>query len=154
MDSDHLGATLLRSKLSNQYIIYGPVDPEIITWSQSTSNVNSVWVKSVTILDLQEQPLLTTSAEKFSDPSTRKKLAQMAKDKGTKKILANTKVEKVNSKVHVKYLYNEKKLPKLDEHYFGSTKRISVLHNKIVFKPEVASGMDQYITKSWRMRTT
>ena len=117
MDNDHLGATLVQSKLSNQFIIYGPVDPEIITWSQSMSNVNYVCVKTVTVLDLQEQLLLTTSAEKISDPSTRDKLAQMAKEEVIKKILANTTVDKVNSKVHVKYLYNKKKLPKLGENF-------------------------------------
>ena len=101
----------------------------------------------MTILDLHEQFLPTTSAEKFSDPFTREILAQIIKDEGTKKIFANTTVDKVNSKVHVKYLYDEKKLPKLGENYFGATKSISVLHNKIVFKPEVASCMEQYLSK-------
>ena len=104
IDRENLGATLLQSQLSNQYIIYGSVDPEIITWSQSTSHVNSVCVKAVTMLALQEQILLTTSAEKFSDPSTREILAKMTKDEGTKKILANTTVDEVNNKVHVKFL--------------------------------------------------
>ena len=119
------------------------MDPEIIPWSQSTSNVNSVCVNSVTILDIQKQLLLTTSAEKFSDPSTREKFAQMAKDEGTKKILVTTMVDKVNSKVHVKYLYNKKKLPKLGENYLKNTKITSVLHKKIVFKPELHRGQPQ-----------
>ena len=51
---------------------------------------------------------------------------------------------KVNNKVSVKYLYKEK-LPKLGENFFGATKRASVLNIKIFPKPDVASGMDQYI---------
>ena len=111
------------------------------------SNVSSVHVKTMTILDLQEQLLLTTSAEKLSDPSTQEKLAQMAKEEEIKKILASTMVDKVNNKVHIEYLYDKKKLPKLGKSFYRATKRISVLHNKIVSKPEVASGMDQYINK-------
>ena len=101
LEDDKWGVSLLQSKLSNQFIIFGPVDPTIISWSQSVSNVKSVSVMSVTILDLQEQPLLTTSAEKFSDPSTPDKLTQMAKNEGTKRILRNTTVDRVNSKVHL-----------------------------------------------------
>ena len=65
---------------------------------------------SMSILDLQEQILLTTSTKKYSDPSNREKVAQVNKEKGIREILANTTVGKINNKVSVEYLYDEKKL--------------------------------------------
>ena len=74
---------------------------------------------------MQEQLLLKTSAEKFSDPSTQEKLAQMAKEEGMKKFLGSTTVDMVNNKVHIEYLYDEKKLPELGENFYGATKRVT-----------------------------
>ena len=65
---------------------------------------------SMSILDLQEQILLTTSTKKYSDPSNREKVAQVNKEKGIREILANTTVGKINNKVSVEYLDDEKKL--------------------------------------------
>ena len=58
---------------------------------------------------------------------------------------ANTTVDTINNKVSVKYLYDKEKLLKLDENFFGATKRASVLHYNIFPKPDIASGMDWYI---------
>ena len=55
---------------------------------------------------------------------------------------ANTTVDTINNKVSVKYLYDKEKLLKLDENFFGATKRASVLHYNIFPKPDIASGMD------------
>ena len=102
-------------------------------------------VMSVSVVDFQEQILMTISAEKYSDPTNREKVIQATKEKGIKEILANTTVDKVNNKVSVKYLYQEEKLAQLDENLFGATKRVSTLHAKIHSKPEIPTGMDQYI---------
>ena len=99
----------------------------------------------MSVLDIQEQFLPTISAEKYLDLSNREKLIQINKDKGIKEILANTTVDTINNKVSVEYVYDEEKLPKLGENFYGTIKRASVLHIKIFPKPDVASGMDQYI---------
>ena len=96
---------------------------------------------SVSMMDIQEQFLQTISAGKYLDLSNREKLIQINKNYGIKEILANNIVDTTN-KVSVKYLYNEEKLPKLGENFYGATKRASVLHIKIFPKPDVASGME------------
>ena len=55
------------------------------------------------------------------------------------------KICQSSTKVSVKYLYDKEKLLKLGENFYRATKRASVLHNKIFPKPDIASGMDQYI---------
>ena len=60
------------------------------------------------------------SAKRNSDPSNRKKVIQVTKEKGIKEILANTTVDKINNKGLVKYLYEEEKLAQLGEHFYGS----------------------------------
>ena len=102
-------------------------------------------VMSVSMVDFQEQLLMTISAEKYSDPTNREKVIQATKEKGIKEILDNTTVDKINNKVSVKYLYKEEKLAQLGENYYGVTKRVTTLHNKIHPKPDIATGMDQYI---------
>ena len=71
----------------------------------------------------------------------------MAKEEWIKKILASDMVDRFNNKVQVKYLYDKKKLLDLGENFYGATKRVSELHNRIMSKTEVASGMDQYINE-------
>ena len=61
-------------------------------------------VMSVSMVDIQEQLLMTISAEKYSDPTNREKVIQATKEKVTKESLANTTVDKINNKVSVKYL--------------------------------------------------
>ena len=64
VDRDLWGVALYRSKLSQRHIIYGPVNQESITWSDpgDEANINSVCVKSLFVLSLHEQFLLTISA--------------------------------------------------------------------------------------------
>ena len=99
---DKWGMSLLKSELSDRYLLYGRANPSAITWSQPQSAIN---VMSVSMVDFQEQLLMTISAEKYSDPTNREKVIQATKEKGIKEILANTTVDKINNKVSVKYLY-------------------------------------------------
>ena len=64
VDRDLWGVALYRSKLSQRHIIYGPVNQESITLSDpgDEANINSVCVKSLFVLSLHEQFLLTISA--------------------------------------------------------------------------------------------
>ena len=52
MEKDKRGVYLLKSRLSNQHIIYGPVDPSSITWLISKNSINMVNVMSVSVMDL------------------------------------------------------------------------------------------------------
>ena len=88
--------------------------------------------------------MLTISADRFSDPTTREKLAQITKKKAIKEILANTSVDKSNKRVSVT-LYEKDKLKKLGENHSGAIRRIQSLHNKMFNKSEIASEMDLYI---------
>ena len=90
-----------------------------------------VFVKSLSVLDWQEQLLLTISAEKYSDASNCEKYSLMNKEKRTKEILDNTTVDLLNNKVSVKCLYEEDKLANLGENLFGVTKRVTTLQNKV-----------------------
>ena len=76
---------------------------------------------------IQEQLLLTVSAESFSDPTNRDKLNLLSKEKGIEEIMENTVVDKDKNKVLVNYLYTEK-LVDLGENFFGATQRIQTLH--------------------------
>ena len=79
------GVFLLKSRLSSQHIIYGPVDPSSITWSMSKNNINTVNVMSVSVMELQEHLLQTISAEKYLDLSNRDKLIQINKENGIRR---------------------------------------------------------------------
>ena len=127
-----------QSKLTQNYLSYGSVELRTITWTEPlvSTSIKTVFIKSLSIQDLQEQLHLTVSAEKFSDPSTGEKLNQLTKEKGIQDIMNNTTVDTVNNVVSVQYLYN-KNLPKFGENYYGATKRTSTLHNKIYDKPEI-----------------
>ena len=57
---------------------------------------------------IQEQLLLTVSAENFSDPTSHEKLSFLSKEEGIQEIMENIVVEKDNNKVLVNYLYTEK----------------------------------------------
>ena len=69
IEEDKRGVTLLKSRLSDQHIIYGPVNPSSITWLQSKNNINVVKAMSVSEVDLQEYLLQTILAEKYLDLS-------------------------------------------------------------------------------------
>ena len=145
IEEDKRGVTLLKSRLSDQHIIFGSVNLSSITWSQSKNTINVVNIMSVSVVDIQEQLLPTISVEKYLNLSNREKLIQINKYKGIKEILANTTMDTAKNKVSVKYLYNREKLPKIGENFYGATKRASALHTKILPKADVASGMEQYI---------
>ena len=127
-------------------LIYGSISPNIITWTQPriSSSSKTVFIKSLSIQDIQDNLLLTSSAEDFTDPATRSKLAQLTKEKGIQAIMDNTKVDILNHQVSVQYLYKEN-LINLGENYYGTTKRILTLHNKLSDKPEIASEINKYM---------
>ena len=58
--------------------------------------------------------------------------------------MENTSMDTLNHQVSVKYLYKEN-LVNLGENYYGATRRIKTLHNKISNKPEIATEIDKYI---------
>ena len=146
VEQDDHGVALYQSKLTQNYLIYGSVEPCTITWTKPhvSSSTKTVFIKTLTIQDLQEQLLLTVSAENFSDPSTREILSQLTKEKGIQDLMNNTAVYTVSNMVSVQYLYN-KNLPKLSENYYGATKRISTLHNKIYNIPAISTEIDKYM---------
>ena len=51
---------------------------------------------SVSVVDFQEQEPMIISAERYSDPSNRRKVIQATKEKESKEILANITVDKVH----------------------------------------------------------
>ena len=116
IEEDRWGVSLLRSRLSGRHIIFGPVNPSSITSYQSQNLIN---IMSMSVVDFQEQLLMTISAEKYSDPSNREKVIQATNEKGINEILANTRVDKINNKVSVKYLYKEEKLALLGENLYA-----------------------------------
>ena len=120
--------------------------PESITWTdpEPRFNINTVCIQSVSMQNIQEQLLLTISAENFSDPTNHDKLNLLSKERGIQEIMENTLVDKDNNKVLVNYLYKEN-LENLGENYFGATRRTQVLYTKVYPQPRVASEMDKYI---------
>ena len=88
---------LFRSKISQNFLIYGPFNLCTITWSDpiNTNTFNNICINTLSIHDIQEQFLLTISLEKHSDPSSHDKLAQITKEKGILDIINNTFVDKV-----------------------------------------------------------
>ena len=121
-ERDDGGAVLWRSILTSQAIIYGFINPEIITWAdpEHKFNISTVCIQSVSIQNIQEQLLLTVSNETFLDPSNHEKLNLLSKERGIQEIMKNTLVDKDNNKVLVNYLYTEK-LINLGENFFGTT---------------------------------
>ena len=67
VEQDLQGVALYQSNLTRNYLVYGSVP----SWEEPliSTTINTVFIKTLTIQDLQEQLLLTVSAEKFSDPS-------------------------------------------------------------------------------------
>ena len=98
-ECDSYSIALYRSKIYQNYLIYRPVNPSIINLKDPVNSaipINTVCIKFLSIHDLQEHLLLTVSAEKYSDPSTREKLAQITKEKGILDIMNNTFMDKVS----------------------------------------------------------
>ena len=101
------------------------MDPEIITWTdpEHKFSVNTVCIQSISMQSIQEQLLLTVSAENFSDPTNHERLNLLSKERDIQEIMKNTMVDKDNNKVLVNYLYTEK-LINLCKNFFGTTRRI------------------------------
>ena len=95
-ERDGGGAVLWRSVLTTQALIHGAIDPEIITWTdpEPRRNINTVCIQSVSMQNIQEQLLLTVSAENFSDPTNCDKLNLLTKERGIQEIMKNTQVDK------------------------------------------------------------
>ena len=109
MERDSQGVALYLSNLTQNYLIYGSVPPNIISWMEPLiSNLSdTVFIKALTIMEIQEHLLLTVSAENFTDPTTHSKLTQLTKEKGIQAIMENTSIDTLNHQVSVKYLYKE-----------------------------------------------
>ena len=137
---------LFKRKITSNFLIYGPVDSSAILWLDpiNSNTFNNICINALSIHDVQEHLLLTISAEKYSDPSSRDKLAQITKEQGIKDIMNNTFVDKVNHKVSVKCLHTQE-LDKLGENFYGATKRVQALHVKISDKPEISKEIDDYM---------
>ena len=81
---DSQGLALYQSKLTLNHLIYGPISPNTITWSEPiiSSSIKTVLVNSVNVQTLQDNLALLYSAEEFTSPSNRSLLAQKIKEKG------------------------------------------------------------------------
>ena len=53
-------------------------------------------------------------------------------------------MDTLDHRVSVQYIY-KKNLVDLGENYFGATKRIHTLHNKLSDKPEISSAIEEYM---------
>ncbi len=148
VERDPVGMALYQSNITNNYMVYGAVPSNSITWSESplTNTKNTVIINALTIQDIQDQLLLISSAEEFTNPSNREQLLKITKEKNIQAIMDNTVVDPVKNKVRVNCLYKSN-LPSLGENYFGATKRILALHVRIADKPEIAAEMDKYINQ-------
>ena len=87
-------------------MVYGFVPSDTITWVEPfiSTSINTIFVKMLTIQDIQDQLLFTVSAETFSDQAALGKLVQLTKEKGIQAIMENTVVDLINNQVLVKYL--------------------------------------------------
>ena len=73
IEEDKWGVSLLKSRLSDRFIIFGPVNLSSITWSVVTVRECDHNAMSVSVVDFQEQILMKILAQKYSDPSNREK---------------------------------------------------------------------------------
>ena len=103
IERDSQGVALFQSNITKKFLIYGSVPPNIITWTEPliSSSSSTVFIKSLTIQDIQDNLLLTSSAEDYIDPATPSKLAQITKEKGIQAIMENTKVDTLDHRVSV-----------------------------------------------------
>ena len=146
IEKDSQGLALYQSKLTSNHLIYGPISPHTITWSEPiiSSSIKTLFINSVNVQALQDNLVLLYSAEEFTTPSNRSLLAQKIKEKGVKDIMDNTSVDPIMNNTFVKYLCKSN-LANLGENYYRATKRIHALHNKISNKPKITTEMDKYI---------
>ena len=71
IECDSQGLALHHSKLTSNYMIYGPIPPNTITWSEPTISpfIKTVFIHSVNVQALQDNLVLLYSAEEFTTPS-------------------------------------------------------------------------------------
>ena len=71
VERNHQGVALYQSNLMQNYMVYGSVPSNIITWVEPliSTSINTIFVKTLTIQDIQDQLLLAVSAKTFSDPA-------------------------------------------------------------------------------------
>ena len=88
-------------------MVYGPVPSNIITWLEPliSSSIKTVFIKALTIQDVQDQLMLVISVEEFTTPTNRRQLLKKIKEKGIQDIMDNTTVDPIKNQVCVKYLY-------------------------------------------------
>ena len=146
VERDPQGVALYQSNLTENYMVYGSVLSNTITWVEPfiSTSINTVFVKTLTIQDIQDQLLLPASAETFFNPAAQGKLVQLTKEKGIQAIMENTVVDPINNQVSIKYLYKEN-LEELGENYYVAIKRTKALHAKMSDKPEFPTEIDKYI---------
>ena len=118
------------------------------------SSINTIFIKSLAILNIQEQILLTSFAEDFTNPTTRNQPQKLTKEKGIQDIMNNTTMDTFNNWVYVKYLYKPN-LPDLGENYYSTTKRTHTLNVMISSQPAIATKINKYIQQQiekWELR--
>ena len=110
---------MTQSNLTQNFLVYGSAPSNTITWEEPliSTTINTIFVKTLTIQDLQDQLLLTVSPEDFTDPTACEKLVLLTKEKGIQAIMENTTVDTINHQVSIKYLYKEN-LVELGENYY------------------------------------
>ena len=71
VERDSQGVALYQSNLTQNYMVYGSVPSNTITWVEPliSISINPVYVKALTIQDIQDQLLLTATSETFPDPA-------------------------------------------------------------------------------------
>ena len=108
---DSQGFALYRRNLTQNYMVYSSINHSIITWVDpiNSANINTVNVKLLSIFDLQEQWLLTVSAEKYSPTlPTETNSTRTPRRRASRTSWRTSHVNKVNHKVFVQYLYDKK----------------------------------------------
>ena len=81
IERDSQGLALYQSKLTSNHLIYWPILPNIITWSEPIilSSIKTVFIHSVNVQALQDNLVLLYFAEEFTTPSNRSLLAQRSR---------------------------------------------------------------------------
>jgi len=117
VERDAKGMALYLSNLTGNYILYGSAPANTITWEEPTisPSSNTMFVKLLSVQDLQDHFLFTTSAEDFTCPSNREKLLKITKEKRIKDIMANTTVNTSTNKT------SWRKLLRCDQENYCST---------------------------------
>ena len=98
---------MYQSSLTQNYMIYGSVPSNTITWVEPliSSSINSIFIKAMTIQDVQDQLILITSTKEFTTPNNGSQLLKITKEKGIQNIMDNTTMDPIKYQVCVVYLH-------------------------------------------------